>query len=176
MQGCLHASLRTETTIISATEKKIKQLNVILHYLKLQDDPVLKSFNPIPYAISTSVPQPGDVSCFSQKADQSTTGVPDTKPHCRISRHPLHHCRSKHWKSWLSLLIHVWDRQDSTQDRSIFQSTWKRKADHEKVDLKLLTHPSFPFVFFRLDNCLIIWKQHVQRSCVLFFGLRFCQT
>lgn len=78
----MHTSLRTETTTASATEKKMKQLNVIFHYLKLQDDPVLKSFNPISYAINTSVSQPGDVSCFSQKADQSRTGVPDTKPHC----------------------------------------------------------------------------------------------
>lgn len=49
----------------------MKHLNVTLHYLKLQDDTVLERFNPIPYAIITSVRQPGDASCLSQKADQS---------------------------------------------------------------------------------------------------------
>lgn len=71
----MHAhNLGTETTIVSATEKKTNQLNVILHCPKQQDDPVLKSFNPNLYVINTSVSQPGDVSCFSQKADQSRTG------------------------------------------------------------------------------------------------------
>lgn len=82
MQGCTHASLGTETTIVSDTEEKMKQSNAILHYLKLQDDPVLKSFNPIPYAISISVSQPGDMNCFSQEAVQSRAGVPDAKSHC----------------------------------------------------------------------------------------------
>lgn len=82
MQGHKHTSLGTETAIISATEKKIKQTNIILHYLKQQDDPVLKSLNLISYAISISVSQPRDVNCFSQEADQSRTGDPDAKPHC----------------------------------------------------------------------------------------------
>lgn len=79
----MHTSLGTDTTIISATEKKKKkQPNVLFHDLKLQDDPVLKSLNLIPYAISISVSQPRDVNCFSQEADQSRPGVPDAKPHC----------------------------------------------------------------------------------------------
>lgn len=63
----------------------MKHLNVTLHYLKLQDDPVLERFNPIPYAIITSVRQPGDASCLSQKSDQSFASPSHRIPLAHVS-------------------------------------------------------------------------------------------
>lgn len=120
--------------------KKMKQPNVILCYLKLQDDPVLKSLNPIPYAISISVSQPRDVNCFSQEADQSRTGVPDAKPQRRRRSPSWQGCLmvQDQWASSAPLLLKTLkimvistdkclDKQDSTQDRNILCQPEKEK-------------------------------------------------
>lgn len=123
----------------------MKQPNVILRYLKLQDDPVLKSLNLIPYAISISVSQPRDVNCFSQEADQSRTGVPDAKPHCTGCSTSWQHCLIvqaqqassaplllKTLKIMVIFTDKCLDRQDSTQDRSLLCQPEKEKQTSKK--------------------------------------------